>query len=208
MRKHTKFTRRRRTRSRKSIKRMKGASHKQSILIILSTNEMYPEFKPQTATLRKYIEHLSKTYTVDLAGISSKDDFSNYADTLDFKYKYINTKPQLSKICDFISENRSTLNYDWYFRTRPEEELLDFDSINFNNLPTDAISARAREYVGPYREKFSCSVGGEGTLKNIKACVYKAVLEKLVLDSNDYVFHRTVIENGGFVPITDKDKQA
>ena len=66
---------------------MKGGSHKQSILIILSTNEMYPEFKPQTLTLKKYIEHLSTRYNVDLAGISSMDDFSNYEDTLAFKYK-------------------------------------------------------------------------------------------------------------------------
>ena len=206
MRKRTKFTRRRRMRSRKIAKSLKGGSQKQSILIILSTNEMYPEFKPQTVTLKKYIEHLSKTYNVDLAGISSKDDFSNYEDTLVFKYKYVNAKAQVSKICDFISENRDKLNYDWYFRTRPEEELLDFDCINFETLPKDAVSARAREYAGPFTGKYSCSVGGEGSFKDIKACLYKPELEKLVLDSNDYVFHKTVVEKGGFAKITQEEK--
>jgi len=200
------FKRKRHTRSRKIAKSLKGGSHKQSILIILSTNEMYPEFKPQTVTLKKYIEHLSKTYNVDLAGISSKDDFSNYEDTLVFKYKYVNAKAQVSKICDFISENRDKLNYDWYFRTRPEEELLDFDCINFETLPKDAVSARAREYIGPFTGKYSCSVGGEGAYKDIKACFYKTELEKLVLDSNDYVFHKTVVEKGGFAKITQEEK--
>jgi hypothetical protein len=180
---------------------------KESILIILSSNEMYPEFKPQVESLKKYMEHLSKTYMVDIAGISSKDDFSNYSDLLDFKYKYINPKLQMAKMCDFITENKDTLNYDWFLRTRPEEEMLDFDTINFESLPKDAVSARAREYAGPFTGKYSCSVGGEGSFKNIKACFYKTELEKLVLDSNDYVFHKTVVEKGGFAKITQEEKE-
>ena len=207
MRKRKNFTRRPRMRSRKNTKSLKGGSDKQSILIILSTNEMYPEFKPQTVTLKKYIEHLSTRYRVELAGISSKDDFSNYEDTLVFKYKYVNPKAQVSKICDFISENRDKMNYDWYFRTRPEEEILDFDCINFESLPKDAVSARAREYMGPFTGKYSCSVGGEGSFKHVKACFYKTDLEKLVLDSNDYIFHKTVVENGGFSKITQDEKE-
>jgi hypothetical protein len=179
---------------------------KESILIILSSNEMYPEFKPQVESLKKYMEHLSKTYMVDIAGISSKDDFSNYSDLLDFKYKYINPKLQMAKMCDFITENKDTLNYDWFLRTRPEEEMLDFDTINFESLPKDAVSARAREYAGPFTGKYSCSVGGEGSFKNIKACFYKTELEKLVLDSNDYVFHKTVIDNGAFSKLTDEEE--
>jgi GR25 family glycosyltransferase involved in LPS biosynthesis len=186
---------------------MKGGSDKkESVLIILSTNEMYPEFKPQVETLKKYIEHLSKTYTVDIAGISSKDDFSNYSGILDFKYKYINSKLQVAKICDFITENKDTLNYDWFLRTRPEEELLDFDTIDFKNLPKDAVSARAREYAGPFTGKYSCSVGGEGSFKDTKACLYKPTLEKIILNSDIYVFHKTAIDKGGFSKLTKEEE--
>jgi hypothetical protein len=181
-------------------------SHGGRILIILSTNEMYPEFKPQVETLKKYIEHLSKTYTVDIAGISSKDDFSNYSDLLDFKYKYINSKLQVAKMCDFITENKDTLKYDWFLRTRPEEELLDFDCINFESLPKDAVSARARVYVGPFTGKYACSVGGEGSFKNIKECTYKPTLEKIILNSDLYAFHKTAIDKGGFAKLT-KDEE-
>jgi len=179
----------------------------ESILIILSTKEMYPEFKAQAETLRKYIEHLSKTYRVDLAGISSKDDFSNYSDVLDFKYKYINPKLQVSKMCDFISENRDTLKYDWYLKTRPEVEIIDFDTIDFKNLPKDAVSARAREYIGPYKGKYSCSVGGEGEGSHsiIKACFFNKENKKLLLDDIVYIFHKTVIEAGGFSEITQEE---
>jgi len=193
-------------RSRKRLRRMKGSSQKQSILIILSTNEMYPEFKPQVETLKKYMEHLSKMYTVHVAGISSKDDFSNYSDILDFQYKYINPKLQMAKMCDFITDNKDTLNYDWFLRTRPEEELLDFDTINFNNLPKDAVSARAREYAGPFTGKYSCSVGGEGSFKDIKGCLYKPTLEKIILNSDVYVFHKTAVENGAFSKLTNEEE--
>jgi hypothetical protein len=167
---------------------------------------MYPEFKPQVETLKKYIEHLSTRYTVELAGISSKDDFSNYEDTLVFKYKYINPNLQMAKICDFITENKDTLNYDWFLRTRPEEELLDFDCINFESLPKDAVSARAREYAGPFTGKYSCSVGGEGSFKDIKECLYKPTLEKIILNSDIYAFHKTVIDKGAFSKLTNEEE--
>jgi len=183
-----------------------GGNYKESILIILSSDQMYPEFKPQIETLKKYIAHISKKYKVDIAAISSKDDFSNYSDILDFKYKYINTKKQVSKLCDFISENKDTLNYDWFFRTRPENEIVDFDTINFSKLPKNAVSARAREYIGPFMGKHSCSVGGEGKYIDIKECHYKKNKEKLVIDDCIIVFHKMIIDKGGFVPLSNDEE--
>ena len=186
---------------------MKGGSDKKgSVLIILSSDEMRDKFKPQVETLKKYIEHLSKTYTVDIAGISSKDDFSNYSDLLDFKYKYINPKLQMAKMCDFISDNKDTLNYDWFLRTRPGEELLDFDCINFESLPKDAVSARARVYAGPFTGNYSCSVGGEGNYKDTKACLYKPTLEQIVLNNDVYILHKTAIDNGAFSKLTNDEE--
>ena len=184
-----------------------GGGDKESILIILSSDEMYSEFKPQIESLKKYIIHLSEKYRVDIAAISSKDDFSNYSDILDFKYKYVNTKKQISKLCDFISENKDNLKYDWFFRTRPESEIVNFDTIDFSHLPKDAVSARAREYEGPFMGKHACSVGGEGEYSHIKACHYKKNQEKLTIDDT-IVFHRTVIDKGGFVPVSsDKETE-
>ena len=99
------------------------------------------------------------------------------------------------------------MNYEWYFRTRPEEELLDFDCINFDSLPKDAVSARAREYIGPFTGKYSCSVGGEGKFKDVKTCFYKPELEKIILDDSTYIFHKTLIENGGFAKITEGENE-
>ena len=192
--------------NKKKSRKQKGGNKKESVLIILSTNEMYPEFKPQIETLKKYIDHLSKTYTVDIAGISSKDDFSNYSDILEFKYKYINENRQLSKMCDFISEYKDKLNYDWFLRTRPEIELLDFEAIDFNTLPKDAVSARARSYTGPNVGKYRCSVGGMGNHISLKNCKYKNKDEELILDDILYVFHRNVIDKGGFSKMSDEEK--
>jgi hypothetical protein len=195
----------RRATRRKKNKMIGGA--KESILIILSSDKMYPEFKPQIETLKKYMAHLSKIYTVDIAAISSKNDFSNYSDILDFKYKYVNSKKQISKLCDFISENKDTLNYNWFLRIRPEVEIIDFDTIDFTKLPKNAISARARSYIGPFRGKYSCSVGGEGVYHNIKdGCYYKKNKEKLIIDDNVFIFHRKIIDSGGFLQLSNDDE--
>ena len=111
-----------------------GFTSKESILIILSSDKMNPIHIPNIRRLADYVSHLSKIYNVDIAVISSSDDFNNYANYLDFKYRYINNKKQLSKICDFISEHKNELQYDWYIKIRPEMELLDFTTIDFNKL--------------------------------------------------------------------------
>ena len=175
---------------------------KESILIILSTKEMYPKCKSQIKTLKRYIDHLSKSYKVDIAGISSKDDFDNYSDIINFRYKYINSKMQISKICDLISKYGHKLNYDWFVRTRPEIELLDFDEINFHKLPKDAVSGRARVYRGPHTRKHSCSVGGVGDHSEYVNCKYRNKEEEVTIDSNFYVFHKNVVDKGGFSKIS------
>ena len=190
----------------RGIKRKIGGS-KESILIILVSNEMYEEFIPKIDALSKYINHLSNKYNVDVAAISSKDDFSKYSTQLTFKYTHINTKPQLSKVCDFFLEYKSMLNYDWYVKIRPEIEILDYDTIDFSKLPKDSINARVRNYRGPYRNKHSCSVGGEGLYKSVKACFYSPHLELIKLDDSLYIFHKNVVDNGGFSPVDDNPTQ-
>jgi hypothetical protein len=88
------------------------------ILVIISSFEMYKELRENIIILNNYMKKLF--YTVHYAGISSSDDFKNYEDIIEFKFKMINPKKQLTKICHFIKENREQLNYDWYVKIRPE----------------------------------------------------------------------------------------
>ncbi len=112
------------------------------ILVIISSNEFLQckELRENIIILRNYMKDLP--YRVDYAGISSKDDFENYEDIIEFKFKMINPKKQLSKMCDFIKENRGQLNYDWYIKIRPEIMLM--EQIPFDTLMSNSINARAR----------------------------------------------------------------
>jgi hypothetical protein len=152
---------------------------------------MNPSNTQNIISLSNLIKHLSKNYTVDLAGISNKYDFNNYSKHLSFKYKYINTKKQLSKICDFITENKKHMNYDWYIKTRPDILILDYNIFDIKKFNKDAINARAREYEGSYKGKYACSVGGNGDHKNVKAC-FNNNKEKIVLDDQIYIFHKNI----------------
>jgi hypothetical protein len=133
---------------------------------------------------------------VDYCGISSKNDFYNYENIIQFKYKIINPKPQFSKICDFITDYKSNLNYDWYIKIRPDIKLL--ENINFDILSNNAINARARVYNGPAKIKYGMSVNGEGGFKNIGDCHYASREQNIILDDMFYIFHKNVIQKNAF----------
>ena len=163
------------------------------ILIILSTHEMDPINLPNIQRLDDYVKDLSKAHTVEYAGISSKDDFKNYEHILSFKYKMVNPKMQLSKMCDFITEYRDRLDYDWFVKTRPEIKLL--QPLSFD-LAETTIHARARMYKGPQRIKYASSLmGGDESYKQ-----YRTEEQELVLDDQIYIFHRSVVDKNGFTP--------
>lgn len=110
-----------------------------------------------------------------------------------FKYKTVNSKHQLDKICDFITEYRSELNYDWYVKIRPDLELC--KPLDFNSMCDDAINARARQYIGPRQVLCGASVN----LGNHPDCYYYSdVEEKCVLDDMIYIFHNNVIHLNAF----------
>ena len=84
--------------------------------------------------LKKYEDSV-----VDYCGISNSDDFYNYENIISFKYKIINPKQQFSKICDFITQYKAELDYDWFIKIRPDIKLL--EPINFEVLSDTAISS-------------------------------------------------------------------
>jgi hypothetical protein len=168
------------------------------ILVIICSHEMNPSYCLNIKILNDFLKQ-NENDIVDYCGISNNNDFNNYQDVITFKYTMINEKRQLSKICDFITRCKNNLDYDWYIKTRPEIKLL--ESIDFNKLSNTAINARSRVYKGPQKIKYGMSVNGCGPWKNIGDCFYvdcDKEQEEIILDDQIYIFHKNIIEFGGF----------
>ena len=137
---------------------------------------------------------------IEYCGISNQDDFHNYETIIQFKYKIINKKQQLDKICDFITEYNGKLDYDWYLKIRPHIKLL--DTIEFDMLSEHAINARARVYNGPRKIKYGMSINGQGCWKNIGDCHYADIEHNIILDDMIYIFHKNIVQNNAFNKIS------
>jgi len=171
------------------------------ILVIITGNwGLSPILAPNIQRLK---DQMALTgYTVDYAAISMTDDFNTYDDITSFKYKEISDKKILGRLCDFITKYRDTLDYDWYMRIRPEVELS--VPIDFATLNEGAMNARAREYSGPKSILYGASVGGEGMWESQgNECRYNDNETIVILDDQLILFHRTLIVNRVFEPVTD-----
>ena len=164
------------------------------LLIILSSGNFDEKYCDNIKCLNDYMKINGIEY--DYCGISSKNDFDIYETIIQFKYKIINTKKQLSKICDFITEYKSELDYDWYMKIRPEVKLI--DNIDFRMLSDNAINARARIYNGPRKIQYGMSVNGEGEWKNVGGCDYADNEHNIILDDMIYIFHKNIVKNNAF----------
>lgn len=166
------------------------------ILVILCSHKMDVENKGNIAVLDFFMKQTYPNDTVEYCGISNSDDFTNYEHILSFRYKIIHTKRQLWKLCDFITDHKDTLDYDWYIKIRPEVRLI--EPIRMDGLSQSSINARAREYKGPRVIKYGMSTGGEGFWKHRKDYSYDSYEHDIILDDQLIIFHHTVIRNGGF----------
>lgn len=158
------------------------------VLVCIVSREMISRDIPNIQILDKYMKESGNT--VEYAGISSKDDFSEFEDVIQFKYKFICLDKQLTKICKFIDKFRSSFNYDWYVKIRPDITLL--QQINFSILNPKAINARVREYEGPNVIKYGTSVS-DGILLEPRAFKHSFIKKRVILDDQIYMFHHTVI---------------
>jgi hypothetical protein len=172
---------------------------KMKLLIIISSHELHINWSDNIKILNDYAKLLN--IEVDYCGISNQDNFHNYEDIIKFKYKIINTKQQFSKLCDFITDYKSEMDYDWYMKIRPDMKLL--ENINLDILDKDAINARARVYHGPRRFKYGMSISGGGAWKNVHDCYYAETEHSIVLDDGFFLFHNNTVEKGAFDKITD-----
>ena len=167
------------------------------ILVIIISNVMDLNFVENISILNEYMKGISGT--VEYAGISSNNDFSNYENIINFKYKIINPKKQFSKMCDFITTYKEELNYDWFIKIRPNVQLL--EPINFNNLLNNSINARARVYYGPQKIMYGMSVGGDGIWEIHKECQLDETENNIILDDHIYIFDKFTINNNAFCKI-------
>ena len=154
------------------------------LLVLICSHEMDPQWINNIILLRDYL--IDKD--VEYCGISNQDDFHHYESILTFKYKVINPKRQLTKVCDFISSTE--LNYDWYMKIRPDVKLL--EPIPFHMLSKDAINSRARVYFGPRNIPYGMSVNGEGIWKDVGDSHYDEVEHDIILDSMLFLFHNNL----------------
>jgi hypothetical protein len=172
------------------------------ILVIICSHEFNSSHCENIQILKDYLLELPDTL-ISYCGISNQDDFHIFEDIISFDFKVINPKYQLSKIRDFIADNKSTLNYDWYIKIRPDVKLL--EPIQFENLLDNSINARARVYHGPKRIKYGMSINGEGGWKNVGDCFYDINEIQVVLDDQIFIFHHNVINAGTFNKIIKID---
>ena len=179
------------------------------ILFIITGNwGLDPAHKPNIASLAEYSSTVLKDDIVHFAGISMQEDFYNYEHIIKFEFKEINKKQILSRLCDFINNNKEKLDYDWYVLIRPEITLL--ETINFDNLCKLSINGRSRMYRGPRIIKYGSSVGGEGMWKNVGDYLFYNETESLiVLDDQFIIFHNNIIQTGLFTfpVVTNSDKR-
>lgn len=165
------------------------------LLVIIVSHDFNKRHWDNIRVLNSYLCCLPDTI-VNYCGISTQDNFHNYEDIISFNYKVINSKRQLSKICDFITDNKSTLDYDWFIKIRPDSRLL--GPINFELLSDNAINGRARLYHGPKRVKYGLSTGGKGCWESIKECSYQPDETEIIMDDHFFMFHNNIIQLNAF----------
>lgn len=164
------------------------------LLIIICSHAFDAKWSDNIKILNDYI--INSNIDVEYCGISNQNDFHNYEHIIQFKYKIVNTHYQLSKVCDFITDYKSELHYDWYMKIRPEIQLL--EPIDFNLLSDNAINARARIYNGPSKIKYGMSINGEGPWKNLGDCHYAEKEHDIILDDMIYIFHNNIVQKNVF----------
>lgn len=178
-----------------------------SILFILVSDILYENSFHNINLFNNYILELKKLYIVDVALIVSNSKYFDYYDNIiEIKYKYCNNNKQLSKVCDFITNN--SLCYDWYVKTRPEIEIKEY--LNFDKFCSNSINGRVREYVGPLRIENGTTLRGIGFLPKeqfTNEILYNNKLTKITMDDTIYIFHNNVIINGGFDKLNNNNQK-
>lgn len=169
------------------------------VLVIICGHAFEPLWRENVKVLREIFAD------AHFCGISNQDDFQNYEDLIEFRYKLINTKGQWSKVCDFITDHRDELDYDWFVKIRPDLKLL--EPVPWGQLSIGAVNARARVYNGPAHIRYGMSINGEGKWKNVGDVKHERYEHDVVLDDQFFFFHRGVVDRNVFDKDTSDQKE-
>jgi hypothetical protein len=185
------------------IDKYKAKTMCQRILITIVSRTMDSKWLDNIRSIKQRCINVLGHNQVDIACISSTNDHVNYESVLGpIKYKVVSNKPQFSKLFDFVSSCPET--YDWYIKFRPDIELVeDITQQKLDSLSKNSINARVRQYVGSARIPYGASVGGRWQHINDAEIQYAPHEKHIILDDQVYIFHRSVVEQGGFEPIDE-----
>jgi hypothetical protein len=108
----------------------------------------------------------------------------------------------MGKICDFISDNKDKMTYDWYLKIRPEMELI--GDVDFNKLCMFSINARARVYTGMEKIEYGCSIGGKGEWQ-FNENTYSENDTHIILDDQIFIFHKNIIHGFDYLSSNEEE---
>ena len=170
-----------------------------NVLVIISSHVFNIEECNNIKILNDYLLSIPNI-KIDYCGITNDDEyFKIFEDIITFKYKIVNTKLQLGKICDFINDYKTTFDYNYFIKIRPDIKLL--EQIPFNNIDVNSICSRARIYKGPEKIKYGLSVNSVGPYEYIDKNTYMELIDfnkEIVMDDQFYIFTNKVINMGAF----------
>jgi hypothetical protein len=164
------------------------------LLVLFVGHEMKPDFVNSI--------QFEGSHEIEYGAISNQNDFEKLGVPL--KYRMINPKRQLGKVCDFFVLHPN-LPYDWVFKTRPDLEVL--RPIDLAICTEHAINARARVYKGPRQIPFGMSIHGEGIWKDVAPwdTQFHSEERDIVLDDQCYLIPKNAFSKFKFV--TPKDHE-
>lgn len=169
------------------------------ILLIISSNTMNIEYQENIKCIKEKI--VNNFNNIDICLISSYEDYNNYDNIINVKYKIKCEGRQFTKMVElFKFLNIKKTNYDWYIKIRPD--LLVLDNINdkiLNICNKNCLNSRLRFYIGP---DLNIKHGASHTTNDAwsKSWIYNSTILTVVPDDQIYIFHKNIAEKC-FAPI-------
>ena len=169
------------------------------ILLIILSNTMNVEYKENIKCIKEKI--INNFDNIDVCLVSSYDDYHNYDDIIDIKYKLKCKDRQFIKMVEvFKFLNNNNTSYDWYIKVRPDLLVLDnIDKSFLSSCDENSLNARIRFYIGP---ELNIKYGASHITNDAwcKSWIYNHSLLTIAPDDQIYIFHNN-IANKCFEPI-------
>jgi hypothetical protein len=102
-------------------------------------------------------------------------------------------------MCDFITDYKAELDYDWYIKIISDVKLLNLIKLfDFNVLLYDAVNARAITYIGPKQIRHGVSISRNTRFPGKGDWAGDFCERYIILDLMVIIFHKNVLDAGAF----------